>query len=293
MSLERKIFELESELRALKASTSQALEQSWRDVERVRKQIDDETLCFSERSGTFASDNPSLETTAALSSCDQFAFNFVDSPHRMAPDDVSILSSLGKTEMTGGSRKSSATFPGAFASFRWPRIPDERQQTRIEQDLMRQLAFLQENSARCVLELEVKLKQREAAIATLETALKIKDDTVRTLRDEIEALKIKSDQRKQSWSKEMICDYSEARERRVAEKHKAKTGPNDSLCTLLLERNGPVNRNDARGVRSPSGRRTFETPARSVSKSPSTKKNSSRRASPFSARSKKSSYYEN
>ena len=280
MSLERKIFALESELRALKVSTTQALEQSWKDVERVRKQMDDETLCFSDRSGSFTTDNPSLATTAASSSCDQFAFNFVDSHHRMAPDDVSILTSLEKTEVTGGPRKSSNPLSGAFASFLWSRLPDERHQTRIEQDLMRQLAFLQENAARSVLELEVKLKQREAAIATLETALKIKDDTVRTLRDELEALKIQSEQSKRSRSKENICDDSEVRERRLAEKYKAKKGLNDSLCTLLLDVEGPINRNASCGVRSPSGRRKLETPARSVSKSP------------FTTRSRKMSYSE-
>lgn len=59
-------------------------------------------------------------------------------------------------------------------------------QTETESALLRQLDVLQEDKLRQVAELEMKLRQRESAISTLEQSLKLKDSTIKILRDQFE-----------------------------------------------------------------------------------------------------------
>jgi hypothetical protein len=61
--------------------------------------------------------------------------------------------------------------------------------TEIEKNLMRQLEFLQDDSNQTIQELELKLYQREAAIKTLERTVVIKDETILSLRNELDQLR--------------------------------------------------------------------------------------------------------
>lgn len=288
----RKVDELEAELQALKVSSTQALEQSWKEVERLRNQLDERRRCSSNWSGSFVGDKPSLEPILVSSSSGLFGLNVIDSTDRTTSDDVSILSIQDKAERTDVSLRSTTTLSETLGSFLWTQHRAGHRQIRIEQDLMRQLEFLQEHSARCMHEMEIKLSQRESAIETLEIALRIKDATVRALRDELDDLKAKSERPRQ------YSSYAEGRERN--EKGKGEISSNDScrsLCKMLLDgdrRQVSINENDALGVRLPSRRGTFGTQPRvSASKSPSRRNGSRRSASPFKTRSPPTSRFEN
>jgi hypothetical protein len=68
---------------------------------------------------------------------------------------------------------------GAFAS---------KEENKHERDLLRQLSVLQDEWTREVLELKLKLNQREAAIETLERALILKEECVDELRTEMASM---------------------------------------------------------------------------------------------------------
>jgi exonuclease VII large subunit len=177
-SSEARIAELEEELRNLKANS--AIAQPQIEVDHLSKKLEGkEKITLDHR-------NSSLKDKTSLVSCSLSnegnslggSFNIIESePYPFSFD--------------GNSSQASTNFISeAFESFgKWSQHREGRRQTRIEQELMRQLEFLYEDKVRCVRELELKLSQREAAIATLETALQHMESTIKVLRDEIEMFK--------------------------------------------------------------------------------------------------------
>lgn len=186
LTAEEKVAQLEAELQALKISTTIALEKSWQEAELLRQNTDLQRGSYFDSRASFASDKPSLTSSLGSSGSE---FELLGSSRELrVSDSVSVLSNRDTAEVSGTSSWSkSSVLSETFGSLsNWMQQRDDRRQTGIERDLMRQLHVLQEDKVRCIHDLEIKLAQREAAIKTLETALLARDMTVQTLRDELE-----------------------------------------------------------------------------------------------------------
>lgn len=180
---ENRVAELEAELEALKMSTTQALEQSWTEVERIRRNASSASSCTSSK--------PSLVSSTTSGS--DYQGSPLDRSSNDVFDGISVYPD-GEDDPSAMSWSTSTLFSDTFVSLgmsNWSQQREQRKQTKIERDLMRQLQVLQEDKVRTVSELELKLSQREAAIETLETALIVKDQTVQTIREELDELRFK------------------------------------------------------------------------------------------------------
>jgi hypothetical protein len=167
------------------------LDRRWNEVECSKRRLGEHGYESSRRDHSSFSDVPSLGSFTMHSSTQStLSESFHTSRDLTLPNFFSRQRSIRGENGTISTKSSSNAISVALQSFStWSRSRQERQQTRIEQDLMRQLEFLQQDKARCIHELQIKLSQRESAIETLETALRIMDSTVQTLRNELDDMK--------------------------------------------------------------------------------------------------------
>jgi uncharacterized coiled-coil protein SlyX len=180
---EVRIAELEEELRILKASSHDEIARSQIEVDSLRRKLGNQNPTLRHRSSSI-SDKPTL--VSCTLSCEENSLGGSFS----ITESVSVPANSDGTTSLQASTNFISEALGSFNN--WSQQREERRQTRIEQDLLRQLQFLHKDKARCVRELELKLSQREAAIATLETALQHMDSTINMLRDKVEILKSQS-----------------------------------------------------------------------------------------------------
>lgn len=166
------------------------LDRRWNEVECSKRTLGEHGYVPSQRDHSSFSDVPSLGSCTMHSTQSTLSESFHTSRDLTLPNFFSRQRSIRGKNGTVSTKSSSNAISIAFQSFsNWSKSRQERHQTRIEQDLMRQLEFLQQDKARCIHELQIKLSQRESAIETLETALRIMDATVQTLRNELDDVK--------------------------------------------------------------------------------------------------------
>ena len=181
-STRKRLQELEDEIEALKKSTKQALNNSWKDSarlegenRRLRQELftAQEQLAFKKK----ATRRPSSSTAASTG-------------YNTLPKELSIAKETNDDTLSSlrdeGSERESSYLSSWGASAMSAIGIKHHQPTNTERDLLRQLEVLQEDKMRTVQELESKLQQRESSIASLENALRAKEDSFNEMRSELE-----------------------------------------------------------------------------------------------------------
>ena len=154
----------------LRRSTSEALEKSWEEVERLQRERENV-------SKEMADTNSFVDTMPFVS----YEMDIASSTIRL--DDPSSAQNKWRSSLSDSLKNLGGTR-------RWGRRPSAIQ-TSIEQDLMRQLEFLQDENLAMAEEIKLKLRQREAAIETLESTVVLQGQTIQDLRVEIDELREK------------------------------------------------------------------------------------------------------
>jgi len=200
------VSELEFELEKLRESTKLALEATWADLERLQKENatkDDQIHCLLKDNHT--KDVQIAKLRIEISAFRQHDYNEKEETEVASSEDVSAAeNSLIRSASRRFSRRNSPpTEPsltrsrgsinanvGTFIRKCSSYLADSNDQRQeIENDFMNQLSVMQQDKKIAIDEMNIKLKQRETAIDTLEKIIALREDTVSSLRDENERLK--------------------------------------------------------------------------------------------------------
>jgi hypothetical protein len=203
----------------------------WNDLDYSNRKLDENSNASSRQDNSSFSDIPSLGSCTLHSTQSTLSGSFNSSREIALTNITSNQRTIRAQNGTISTKHSSNAISAAIQSFsNWSKSRQERQQTRIEKDLMRQLEFLQDDKVRCIQELQLKLSQRETAIETLETALRIMDSTVQSLRNEIEEMK----SQKRSVRDKLRSSLSPSRRMLRGEGSKSRCIPMDTMAKPLV-----------------------------------------------------------
>lgn len=183
-----RIAELEAEIERMKRTTSEALEKSWEEAERLHREAEQSHLNMltmsmhrhARRNSIMTDlqpDNKKQNTSGSIP--DLMSISTVDTVNSSLVDDNSSQNwSFGNSMMT---------LPGVGS---WGAAKRQAAvQTQIEKDLMRQLEVMQQDKIFTEDDLKMKLRQREAAIETLEGMVMVQAQTIHNLRKKMEEMK--------------------------------------------------------------------------------------------------------
>lgn len=186
-----RIAELEAEIDLLRRSTSEALEKSWEEMERLHREAEEShlhgmTLSMHHRGRRNSYSRNCLTSLQFDNKMPNTSGNIPDIMSIVTDDTVS--SSLADDNLQNWSLGNSLRNLGVVGSWRGAKR-QAAVQTQIEKDLMRQLEVMQNDKISTEEDLMLKIRQRESAIETLEGMVVIQDQTIQNLRNEMEEMK--------------------------------------------------------------------------------------------------------
>jgi len=194
--LRRSSSVLEREINELQETTKEAIERSWREESKLRRENSFKNKRITELEESLAMTSQRNSRTVK---CDlDVDWNQEDNDEASClsfPEDVNIQgnatdrivprspSTVSKTPQDGH-RKSFPLVPSMKSFF--------AQKNTQEEELMRQMAIMEELHKQQMSELELKLKQRETSISTLEKCMTVQNNTVDSFRKALETLEKKN-----------------------------------------------------------------------------------------------------